>query len=48
MIEPFFYEQLSEYEKGNQPLSEYYPTLLRHINVKFELARWEQKGTKTR
>ena len=26
MIEPFFYEQLSEYEKGNQPLSEYYPS----------------------
>jgi hypothetical protein len=46
-IEPFFYEQLSEYEKGTQPLTEYYPTILRHLNVQFELARWEQK-TKTR
>jgi hypothetical protein len=46
-LEPFFYEQLSEYEKSNQPLGEYYPTFLKHLNVKLELARWEEK-TKTR
>jgi hypothetical protein len=45
-LEPFFYEQLSEYEKSNEPLSEYYPTILRRLNVKYELARWEQT-TKT-
>jgi len=41
-LEPFFYEQLSRYEKSNKPLSEYYPTMLRNLNVKDELARWEQ------
>lgn len=41
-LEPFFYEQLSGYEKSNEPLGEYYPTMLRHLNVKDELARWEQ------
>jgi hypothetical protein len=46
-LEPFFYEQLSGYEKSNEPLSEYYPTMLRHLNVKDELARWEQ-ATKSR
>jgi hypothetical protein len=45
-LEPFFYEQLSDYEKSNEPLSEYYPTILRRLNVKYELARWEQT-TKT-
>ena len=28
--------------KSNEPLGEYYPTMLRHLNVKDELARWEQ------
>jgi len=42
-LEPFFYEQLGDYEKSNEPLSEYYPTMLRRLNVKDELARWEQK-----
>jgi hypothetical protein len=46
-LEPFFYEQLSGYEKSNQPLSEYYPTMLKNLNVKNELARWDQM-TKTR
>ncbi len=41
-LEPFFYEQLSGYEKSNEPLREYYPTMLRHLDVKYELARWEQ------
>ncbi|MFZ0798735.1 MAG: hypothetical protein WCA13_17840 [Terriglobales bacterium] len=41
-LELFFYEQLSGFEKSNEPLSEYYPTMLRHLNVKDELARWEQ------
>jgi hypothetical protein len=45
-IELFFYEQLSEYEKSKESLSEYYPTMLRHLDVKSELGRWEQK-TKT-
>jgi len=46
-LEPFFYEQLSGYEKSNEPPSEYYPTILRHLNVKDEFARWEQT-TKSR
>jgi hypothetical protein len=46
-LEPFFYEQLSGYEKSNEPLSEYYPTMLKQLNVKDELARWEQT-TKSR
>jgi hypothetical protein len=41
-LEPFFYEQLGGYEKSNEPLSEYYPTMVRHLDVKNELARWEQ------
>ena len=41
-LEAFFYEQLSEYEKSKEPLSEYYPTMLKHLNVKDELARWER------
>jgi len=41
-LEAFFYEQLSGYEKSNEPLSEYYPTMLKNLNVKYELARWEQ------
>ena len=46
-LEPFFYEQLSGYEKSNEPLSEYYPTMVKQLNVKDELARWEQM-TKSR
>jgi len=46
-LEPFFYEQLSGYEKSNEPLSEYYPTMLKQLHVKDELARWEQT-TKSR
>jgi hypothetical protein len=41
-LEAFFYEQLSGYEKSNVPLSEYYPTMLKNLDVKYELARWEQ------
>jgi hypothetical protein len=44
-MERYFYEQLSEYQKSTQPLTEYYPTMLRHLDVKFELARWRQKTT---
>jgi hypothetical protein len=36
----FYY--LSMYEKCDEPLSEYYPTMLKNLNVKYELARWEQ------
>ena len=46
-LEPFFYEQLSGYEKSKEPMSEYYPTMLKHLSVKDELARWEQP-TQTR
>jgi hypothetical protein len=46
-LERFFYEQLSGYEKSKEPLSEYYSTMLKHLNVKDELARWEQ-ATKSR
>ena len=46
-LKPFFYEQLSGYEKSNEPLSEYYPTMLKQLHVKDELARWEQT-TKSR
>jgi len=46
-LEPFFYEQLSGYEKSKEPMSEYYPTMLKQLHAKDELARWEQT-TKTR
>ncbi len=46
-LAPFFYEQLSWYEKSKEPMSEHYRTLLKHLSVKDELARWEQT-TKTR
>ncbi len=41
-LEAFFYEQLSGYEKSNQPLSAYYTTILKHLNAQDELARWER------
>jgi hypothetical protein len=41
-LEAFFYEELSGYEKTDEPLSKYYPTMLKSLRVKNELARWEQ------
>jgi hypothetical protein len=43
-LEAFFYEQLGGYEKSNGPLSEYYPTMLKNLDMKYELARWEERG----
>jgi hypothetical protein len=46
-LEPFFYAQLSGYEKSNESLSEYCSTMLKHLSVKDGLTRWEQ-ATKSR
>jgi len=46
ILERFFYEQLGEYEKSGQGLSAYYPTMLKRLDAKYELASWKQE-TKT-
>ena len=43
ILERFFYEQLEEYEKSKKPLREYYPQMLKRLNVEKELARWRQE-----
>jgi hypothetical protein len=43
-LEPFFYQQLALYRKSTEPLATFYPTMLKHLNVKDELARWERQG----
>src|ERR1019366_9642122 len=46
ILERFFYDQLGDYEKSTLPLSVYYPTMLKRLDAKYELARWKQE-TKT-
>ena len=41
-LEPFFYEQLADYEKTTETLNQFYPTMLKRLNVEHELARWKQ------
>jgi hypothetical protein len=43
VLERFFYERLGEYEKSGQGLSAYYPTMLKRLDAKYELARWKQE-----
>jgi hypothetical protein len=43
ILERFFYEQLDEYEKSKKSLREYYPQMLRRLDVEKELARWRQE-----
>lgn len=42
-LERHFYEQLSDYEKSGRPLREYYPELLRNLDVMRESKRWEDE-----
>ncbi len=42
ILERFFYDQLVEYEKSNLPLSVYYPSMLKLLDARYELARWKQ------
>jgi hypothetical protein len=44
VLERFFYEQLEEYEKSKKTLREYYPQMLKRLDVEKELARWRQDG----
>jgi hypothetical protein len=41
-LEAFFYEQLSRYEGSDESLSEYYPTMLKNLDVTSELTRWDR------
>jgi hypothetical protein len=43
ILERFFYEQLGEYEKTKKSLREYYPLMLKRLDVGKELARWRQE-----
>ena len=43
ILERFFYEQLGEYEKSKKSLREYYPQILKSLNVEKELLRWQQE-----
>jgi hypothetical protein len=43
ILERFFYDQLDDYEKSNLPLIAYYPTMLKRLDAKYELARWKQE-----
>jgi hypothetical protein len=43
ILERFFYEQLAEYEKSKKPLREYYPQMLKRLDVEKELSRWRQE-----
>lgn len=43
ILERFFYEQLVEYEKSGKSLREYYPEMLKRLDVEKELARWRQE-----
>jgi hypothetical protein len=43
ILERFFYEQLAEYEKSKKPLREYYPEMLKRLDVGNELSRWRQE-----
>jgi hypothetical protein len=42
ILERFFYEQLGEYEKSKKSLQEYYPLMLKHLDVEKEINRWRQ------
>lgn len=44
VLERFFYDLLGEYEKSGLPLAAYYPTMLKRLDVNYELARWEQEA----
>jgi len=47
VLERFFYDQLAEYEKSGLPLAAYYPTMLKRLDLKYELERWKQAGKLT-
>jgi hypothetical protein len=42
ILERFFYEQLSGYEKSKGSLADYYPAMLKQLDAKAELGRWKQ------
>ena len=44
-LEPFFYDQLADYRKSGESLAAFYPVMLKHLDVKAELSRWQQTGT---
>lgn len=41
ILERYFYEQLADYERSTQSLSEYYPRLLARLDAGQELQRWQ-------
>lgn len=43
ILERFFYEQLAEYEKSKKSLREYYPIMLKRLDVEKEIDRWRQE-----
>jgi len=46
ILERFFYEQLSGYEKSGQSLRLYYPQMLARLDPEQELDRWKAETTK--
>ncbi len=44
VLERFFYNQLGEYEKSREELAAYYPTMLKRLDVTYELSRWKQEA----
>lgn len=43
-LEPFFYEQLAAFRDSRESLAAFYPIMLKHLDVKAELGRWQQTG----
>lgn len=43
ILERYFYEQLGEYEKSKKSLREYYPLMLKRLDVEKEINRWRQE-----
>ena len=46
ILERFFYEQLSDYEKSGESLKLYYPQMLAHLDAARELERWKLETAK--
>jgi len=46
ILERFFYEQLSDYEKSGEPLRLYYPKMLARLDPAKELERWKLETAK--